>query len=145
MAKFIYRYASILNAKEIFEKKIKEEISLINREIAKLKSHLEIVLEERIKAQREMTELPLKVSEFQSAKMYDSLLDRQIHLIEKKIKELQAKKEEKQIELIEKKKEVRVFEMLKENQCESFTIDERRQELKELNEIAIRNYSGNLK
>lgn len=141
MPKFDFRFASILNAKEIFEKKIKEDISLINREISNLKSQLQIVIEEKIKTEREMTERSLKVSEFQSAKMYDSLLEKQIHLIEKKIEQQQAKKEEKQIELIEKKKEVRVFEILKENQFESFMIDERRQELKDLNEIAIRNYS----
>lgn len=145
MSKFNYRFASILNAKEILEKKIKEDISLINREISSLKSHLEIVLEERIKTQREMIERSLRVSEFQSAKMYDSLLDKQIHLIERKIEQLRAKKEEKQIELIEKKKEVKAFEILKENQFESFTIDERRQELKDLNDIAIRNYSRDAK
>ena len=145
MSKFNYRFASILNAKGILEKKIKEDISLINREISNLKSQLEIIFEERIKTQREMIERSLKVSEFQSAKMYDSLLEKQIHLIERKIEQLRAKKEEKQIELIEKKKEVRAFEILKENQFESFTIDERRQELKDLNEIAIRNYSGDSK
>lgn len=142
MAKFNYRFASILNAKEILEKKIKEEISLINREIDNLKSQLEIVFEERLKTQREMIEQSLRVSEFQSAKMYDSLLEKQIHLIERKIEQMQLKKEEKQIELIEKKKEVKAFEILKENQLESFLIDERREELKDLNEIAIRNYSG---
>jgi len=145
MSKFNYRFASILNAKEIFEKKIKEDISLINREISSLKSQLEIIFEERIKTRREMIERSQRVSEFQSAKMYDSLLDKQIQLIERKIDQQRAKKEEKQIELIEKKKEVKAFEILKENQFESFTIDERRQELKELNEIAIRNYSGDSK
>jgi len=142
MAKFNYRFASLLNAKEIFEKKIKEDISLINREISNLKAKLEIVAEERKKTQREMTERSLKVSEFQSAKMYDALLEKQIQMIEKKIEQLKMKKEEKQLELIEKKKEVRAFEILRENQLEDFTIDERRKELIELNEIAIRNYSG---
>lgn len=145
MSKFNYRFASLLNAKEIFEKKIKEDISLINREISNLKAHLEIVFEERKKTQHEMTERSLKVSEFQCAKMYDSLLAKQIQLTEKKIEQLLMKKEEKQIELIEKKKEVRAFEILKENQLEKFTIDERRKELKDLNEIAIRNYNRNSK
>ena len=145
MAKFNYRFASLLNAKEIFEKKIKEDISLINREISNLKAKLEIVAEERKKTQREMTERSLKVSEFQSAKMYDALLEKQIQMIEKKIEQLKMKKEEKQLELIEKKKEVRAFEILRENQLEDFTIEERRKELIELNEIAIRNYSGDSK
>jgi len=142
MAKFNYRFSSLLTVKEIMEKKIKEEISIINREIIDLMSERDTVFEERIKTQREMLERNLKVSEFQSAKMYDSLLERQIFLIERKIEECEKKKKEKQIELIEKKKEVKAFEVIRENQLENFLIDERREELKEMNEIAIRNYSG---
>lgn len=142
MAKFNYRFSSLLTVKEIMEKKIKEEISIINREIIDLMSERDTVFEERIKTQREMLERNLKVSEFQSAKMYDSLLERQIFLIERKIEECEKRKKEKQIELIEKKKEVKAFEVIRENQLENFLIDERREELKEMNEIAIRNYSG---
>jgi flagellar FliJ protein len=145
MAKFNYRFATLLNAKEILEKKIKEEISIINREIENLKWQLKIIFEERSKTQKEMIEKPLKVSEFQSAKMYDSHLEKQTHIIERKIEMLKMNKEQKQIELIEKKKEVRSFEILRENQLESFLLEERKQELKDLNEIAIRNYNGSQK
>jgi flagellar protein FliJ len=143
MAKFNYRFTTLLNAKEILEKKIKEEISIINKEIDNLKWQLKIIFEERSKIQSEMIEKPLKVSEFQSAKMYDSLLERQTHLIERKIEILKMNKAQKQIELIEKKKEVKSFEILRENQLEVFLFEERRQELKDLNEIAIRNFNGN--
>ncbi|MCX6169910.1 MAG: flagellar export protein FliJ [Ignavibacteriales bacterium] len=143
MAKFNYRFTTLLNAKEILEKKIKEEISIINREIENLKQQRKLIVEERLKTQKEMVEKPLKVSEFQSAKMYDSILERQIQFIDRKTDMLKLNKEQKQIELIEKKKEVKSFEILKENQLEAFLLDERKQELKELNEIAIRNYNGN--
>jgi flagellar FliJ protein len=145
MAKFNYRFTALLNAKEILEKKIKEEISIINKEIDNLKWQLKIIAEERLKIQREMIEQPLKVSEFRSAKMYDSHLDKQTLSIKRKIEMLKMNKEQKQIELVEKKKEVRSFEILKENQLEAFLLEERKQELKDLNEIAIRNYSGNQK
>ena len=145
MAKFNYRFTALLNAKEILEKKIKEEISIINKEIDNLKRQLKIIVEERLKIQREMIEQPLKVSEFRSAKMYDSHLEKQTLSIKRKIEMLKMNKEQKQIELVEKKKEVRSFEILKENQLEDFLLEERKQELKDLNEIAIRNYSGNQK
>ncbi|MHB8905395.1 MAG: flagellar export protein FliJ [Melioribacteraceae bacterium] len=145
MAKFNYRFTALLNAKEILEKKIKEEISIINKEIDNLKWQLKIIAEERLKIQREMIEQPLKVSEFRSAKMYDSHLEKQTLTIKRKIEMLKMNKEQKQIELVEKKKEVRSFEILKENQLEAFLLEERKQELKDLNEIAIRNYSGNQK
>ena len=145
MPKFNYRFTALLNAKEILEKKIKEEISIINKEIDNLKWQLKIIAEERLKIQREMIEQPLKVSEFRSAKMYDSHLEKQTLSINRKIEMLKMNKEQKQIELVEKKKEVRSFEILKENQLEDFLLEERKQELKDLNEIAIRNYSGNQK
>jgi flagellar FliJ protein len=145
MSKFNYRFTTLLNAKEILEKKIKEEISIINREIDNLKRQLKIIFEERLKTQSEMIEQPLKVSEFRSAKMYDSLLGKQTLFIERKIEMLKMNKEQKQIELIEKKKEVKSFEILRENQLETFLLEERKQELKDLNEIAIRNYNGNQK
>lgn len=145
MAKFNYRFTALLNAKEILEKKIKEEISIINKEIDNLKWQLKIIAEEREKIQREMIERPLKVSEFGSVKMYDSHLEKQTLSIKRKIEMLKMNKEQKQIELVEKKKEVRSFEILKENQLEAFMIEERKQELKDLNEIAIRNYSGSQK
>ena len=78
-----------------------------------------------------MIERSLRVSEFQSAKMYHSLLDKQIHLIEKKIEQLRAKKE-KQIELIEKKKNESLRYLRRISL--KVTIDERRQELKDLND-----------
>jgi flagellar biosynthesis chaperone FliJ len=45
------------------------------------------------------------------------------------------------MELVEKKKERKVFETLKDSQLQEYLIDERRNELKELNEIAIRNFN----
>lgn len=143
MGKFQYRYDTIIRVKEIQEKRIQEEIALIEKEIKDLKYQISVHSEERLKVQRSMVERPLKAAEFHSAKLYDSILERQINIILKKIELNQLKKEEKNSELIERRKEQKVFETLRENKLNEFIIEETRNEMKEINEIAIRKYSEN--
>jgi flagellar FliJ protein len=142
MGKFKFRFDSIIRIKEILEKRIQEEIAVIDREIVDLKNQLKIIFDERMRIQKNMLERPLKAVEFQSAKMYDSILEKQIQAVQKKIKLVVKKRQEKQNELVEKRKEQKVFETLKENQLQEFNIEDRRMELKETNEIGIRNYHG---
>lgn len=142
MGKFKFRFDSIIRIKEILEKRIQEEIAVIDREIVDLKNQLKIIFDERMRIQKNMLERPLKAVEFQSAKMYDSILEKQIQAVQKKIKLVVKKRQEKQNELVEKRKEQKVFETLKENQLQEFNIEDRRLELKETNEIGIRNYHG---
>ncbi|MDF1611261.1 MAG: flagellar export protein FliJ [Stygiobacter sp.] len=142
MAKYKFKFESILRIKEVLEKKTKEEISIINLEIENLKKQKEFLIQERNKVLSKMTEQMLKVSDYQSIKMYDNHLEQELIHIEKKIVEAYKTLEKKQKELIEKKKEVKSFEILKENDKENFLIEEKRRELKTLNEIAIRNFDG---
>jgi flagellar protein FliJ len=145
MSKFKFRFESVLNVKDILEKKIQEEIFLIEREIQEYKDKRQIVINEREKTRRDMTSISLKASNYQSSKIYDSNLEKVIQSLERKIVQLYEKKKEKMNELVERKREHKIFEMLKENDNQNFQIEERRNELKELNEIAIRNYHGELK
>ncbi len=142
MAKYKFKFESILRIKEVLEKKTKEEISIINLEIENLKKQKEFLIQERNKVLSKMTEQMLKVSDYQSIKMYDNHLEQELINIKKKIVEAYKTLEKKQKELIEKKKEVKSFEILKENDKENFLIEEKRRELKTLNEIAIRNFDG---
>ena len=142
MAKYKFKFESILRIKEVLEKKTKEEISIINLEIENLKKQKEFLIQERNKVLSKMTEQMLKVSDYQSIKMYDNHLEQELINIKKKIVEAYKTLEKKQNELIEKKKEVKSFEILKENDKENFLIEEKRRELKTLNEIAIRNFDG---
>ncbi|MFZ5947252.1 MAG: flagellar export protein FliJ [Stygiobacter sp.] len=142
MAKYKFKFESILRIKEVLEKKIKEEISKINLEIKNLQEQKEFLIQERNKVLSKMTEQMLKVSDYQSIKMYDNHLEQELINIKKKIVEAYKTLEKKQNELIEKKKEVKSFEILKENDKENFLIEEKRRELKTLNEIAIRNFDG---
>lgn len=142
MAKYVFKFEPILRIKEVLEKKIKEEISKINLEIDDLKKQKEFVIQERKKLIEKMTEQMLKVSDYQSIKMYENHLEKELVTIENKINDANKRLEIKQKELIEKKKEIKSFEVLKENDKENFMIEDRRSELKTLNEIALRNFDG---
>jgi|BarGraIncu00222A_1022003.scaffolds.fasta_scaffold16479_2 flagellar FliJ protein len=142
MAKFKYKFESVLNVKIIMEKKIQEEISLIEKEIKEYNHKRQIVIEERNRTRQSLKEIHCRVSEYLSAKIFDMNLSKVIKTIENKIEVLNESKVSKQMELVEKKKERKVFETLKDSQLQEYLIDERRNELKELNEIAIRNFNG---
>jgi flagellar FliJ protein len=142
MAKFRYKFDSVLNVKIIMEKKIQQELSLIEKEIKEFNHKRKIVIEERDRARQSMIEGKCKISEYISIKIFDTNLCKVIKSIEKKIETLNETKMIKQSELIEKKKERKVFETLKDSQFQEYLLEERRSELKELNEIAIRNYNG---
>jgi flagellar FliJ protein len=142
MAKFRYKFESVLNVKIIMEKKIQEEISLIEKEIKEHNHKRQIVIEERNRARLNLKGINCRVSEYLSIKIFDVNLSKVIKSIENKIEILNENKMCKQLELVEKKKERKVFETLKDSQFQEYLLDERRNELKELNEIAIRNFNG---
>ena len=142
MAKFRYKFESVLNVKIIMGKKIQEEISLIEKEIKEYTHKRQIVIEERNRTRQSLKEIHCRVSEYIGFKMFDVNLSKVIKTIENKIEALNERKKSKQMELVENKKERKVFETLKDSQIQEYLIDERRNELKELNEIAIRNFNG---
>jgi flagellar protein FliJ len=142
VAKYTFRFQSILAVKEMLEKKIQEEISVINQEIKRWNEQLQIIILEKNKIDKKMSEGTAKVSEYQSMKMYGSHLDQQIEQTKREIENCLKLRELKQKELVEKKKEIKAFETIKENDFQNYLIEERKSELKVLNEVALRNYTG---
>lgn len=142
MAKYKFRFQSILSVKEIMEKKIQEEISVINMEIEDWKKKLFVLNEEKEKIIKKVSEGSAKVSEYQSMKMYVLQIENQIDHTNKEIANCIKRREQKQKELVEKKKEIKSFETLKENDYQNYLTEERKNELKMLNEVALRNFSG---
>ncbi len=142
MAKYKFRFQSILSVKEIMEKKIQEEISVINMEIENWKKKLLVLSEEKAKVINKISEGSAKVSEYQSMKMYVSHIENKIDQANKEIANCIKRRELKQKELIEKKKEIKSFETLKENDYQNYLTEERKNELKMLNEVALRNFNG---
>lgn len=131
-----------MNVKEMLEKKIQEEISRINKEIEEFRFELRHLANERKRVSIQMTEKSTRVSDFQSMKMYSTHLQQQMESVERKIEISMKKREEKQNELVERKKEIKSLEIIKENDYQNFLAEERNNELKALNEVALRNFNG---
>lgn len=143
MAKYKFKFESIMKVKEMLEKKIQEEISRINKEIDDLRFDMKHLINENKRVSLQMTEKSIKVADFQSVKMYSAHLLQQIEILERKIETCLKRREEKQKELIERKKEIKAFEIIKESDYQNFLVEERKTELKALNEVALRNFNGN--
>lgn len=143
MAKYKFKFESIMKVKVILEKKIQEEISRINKEIDDLRFEMKHLANEKKRVSLQMTEKSIKVADFQSMKMYNAHLQQQVEILERKIESSLRRREERQKELVEKKKEIKALEIIKENDYQNFLLDERNSELKALNEVALRNYNGN--
>ncbi|MEG8945597.1 flagellar export protein FliJ [Rosettibacter firmus] len=141
MSKFIYRYDTVLRIKEVFEKKILKEISDIEKTIEKLEIDKKKLITKKEDLAQKITEGKIKVVDYKSAKSLCKTLEKEIAGVEKKIYEWQLKRKSKLDELIERKKEIQILEALKEKQYEEFLINSNREELKQLNEIAINNFN----
>jgi len=142
MAKYMFKFQSIKNVKEMLEKKIQEEISRINKQIENFRFELKHLTNEKKRVSIQTTEKSTIVSDYQSMKMYSSHLQQQMEAIERKIEVSLKKREEKQKELVERKKEIKSLEIIKENDYLNFLSEERKNELKALNEVALRNFNG---
>lgn len=140
MAKFSFKFDHIIRIKEVLEKKILKEISLIDREIENSEAKKKALLDKKSELFETITSGQIKVYEFKSARMHIRNLEKDVHNIEKKILELKQRREQKHAELIQKKKELRIFETLKENKQEEFFFENNREELKQMDEIAISNF-----
>lgn len=141
MSKFVYKYDTILRVKEILEKKILKEISEIEREIEKLEKEKILLVTKRKNLADKISIGKIKVNDYKSAKAAIKTIERLIVSIEKKIEEWKEKKQKKLDELLEKKKERKIFETLKEKMYEDYLIEDNRNDLKQLNEIAINNFN----
>ncbi len=117
-----------------------KEISLIDREIENSEAKKKALLDKKSELFETITSGQIKVYEFKSARMHIRNLEKDVHNIEKKILELKQRREQKHTELIQKKKELKIFETLKENKQEEFFFENNREELKQMDEIAISNF-----
>ncbi|MEW6193524.1 MAG: flagellar export protein FliJ [Bacteroidota bacterium] len=140
MKKFVFEFDSVIRIKEVFEKKVMKEISLIDKEIEQSVQKQKSLNEKKSELHKNINSGNIKVYEYRSAKSHIRILEKEVINYEKKIEELKSRKEQKRLELVQKKKELKIFETLKENKKEEFLFDYNREELKQLNELAINNF-----
>ncbi|MCK9281809.1 MAG: flagellar export protein FliJ [Melioribacteraceae bacterium] len=140
MGKFKFQFDSIVRVKEIFEKNIMKDISIIEKEIYSVDSKIEILKRNIKSLENEIGMGKISALNYRSSKIYIKQLEGQIDSFVKVIIDLKSKKEKKFVELREKKKEIQILETLKENKKQEFMVESNREELMQLNDIAITNF-----
>lgn len=140
MEKFKFQFDSIVRVKEIFEKNIMKDISVIEKEIYTTNKKID-ELKRNIKSlENEIGAGKISALNYKSSKIYIRQLDGQMESFIKILIDLKSKKEKKFEELRERKKEIQILETLKENKKQEYMIESNREELKQVNEIAISNF-----
>ncbi|MEJ5350768.1 MAG: flagellar export protein FliJ [Melioribacteraceae bacterium] len=141
MSKFVYKYESILRIKEVLEKKILKEISEIEKEIERLETEKKKLITKRKVLGDKINSGKIKAIDYKSAKSLCKTLEKDISNLSRRIEDWKTKRQLKLDELLERKKEKKILEALKEKQYEEFLFESNREELKQLNEIAINNFN----
>lgn len=138
MTKFIYKFESIKKIKETQEKKIRKEVSLIEKDIERMNGKLnEVVLEIEKTKSSLSTRRSIKVSEWQFLSEVEHLLELDVQKIKIEIIKLEQTKQNKINELLEKSKEHKMFETLEDKYQEDFISAQNQLEQKNIDEMAV--------
>lgn len=140
MSKFIYKFEPVIRVKEVFEKKISKEIALIEKEIEQTIIKKNNIIGNMKELHLKINSGHIKVAEYKSSYAHLRNMEKEVNNLEKKIIELKQRKEVKLEELLQRKKEKKVFEKLKEIKLEEYSIDNNREDMVQLNEVAINNF-----
>jgi flagellar export protein FliJ len=140
MAKFVYKFNSILKVKESLQKKVQKEIALIDLDIDKLRNEFNNVSNEEDESKKSVLKKDVFVSELKFKKSYELCLDRKKITILEQIEKLNKKKAAKLAELLQKSKEHKIFDSLEEVYHENYKKEENRSELKFIDELATQKF-----
>jgi flagellar protein FliJ len=142
LAKFKYKFETIKSIKERLEKIVQKELAVINLEIEKLKSELELLNKELKETKiKKLKKDSININELQFYSKHESYCERKINILRKEIEKKNIEKEKKIKELVKRSKETKTFEKLKEKHLEEFIKTQDKLEQKELDEIAVKEFS----
>lgn len=141
MSKFKFKFESVKNVKEAFEKKAQKELAQIDLFISKHEDIKQKLIEEINQLRKSAYKRKMNISELQFLDGYDSVLRQQIEMQTEVIKQLEKKREKKIEEVIVKSKEKKILNQLEEVHKENFLRAENSVELKFFDEIAVQNFN----
>jgi len=142
MAKFVYKFNAVKKIKEILEKQAQKELAEVQAKINAVLLEIEHTKELKIKAKAEReVSGKMKISDIKFMESFAVSLDDRIEALNKDFDELSKIKTLKIKALVEKAKESKIFQKLEEKYKEEFLIELNRLEQKEMDEIALRNFS----
>jgi flagellar export protein FliJ len=140
MAKFVYKFKSILKVKESLQKKVQKEIALIDIDIDRLNNEYNSVSNEEDESKKSILKKDMFVSELKFKKSYELCLERKKITILEQIETLNKKKVAKLAELLQKSKEHKIFDSLEEVYRDNYKKEENRSELKFIDELATQKF-----
>jgi len=141
MAKFKYKFKTIKEIKQRFEKKVQKELALIDLDIKNRQNEiLELRVQLKINKRKKIASSSKKIKELLFFEKYESFLLEQIQLIENYIYEKEIEREEKLEELQKKSKETKTFEKLEERHLLEFVKIQDKIDQKAMDEVAVQKF-----
>ncbi len=141
MQKFKFRLDSVKKVKEAFEKKAQKELAQIDTFIKKHEQLKNKLIEEVNAIRNSSYKSRMCVGELQFIGGYDISLKHQIENEEQELSELLRQRETKVREVIIKTKEKKMLVQLEETHREKYEKELIKNELKQFDEIAVRNFA----
>lgn len=141
MAKFKYKFKSVKEIKERFEKKAQKELATIELAIATYKKEI-VELKKEIKK----SNIEKKNNKLSNAKdlhfyeKYQKYLEERVKIIIEKLKVKEVERNSKLEELVRRSKETKTFELLEEKHFNEFIKNENKIEQKEMDEFAAKEF-----
>ncbi len=143
MQKFKYKFDSILKVKENLKKQAMKEVAKVGKEIEEKKTQKEELILELAMCKQNSKKAVMKISELQFIESHIFFLSKKIEFVEGELSRLKLVLKMKQSELLEKTKESKIFHKLKESKLVSHMHEEKKEESKILDELAIQKMSRN--
>jgi flagellar export protein FliJ len=141
MSKFKFKFESVKNVKEAFEKKVQKELAQIDLFITKHQNLKEKLTDEINDLRNSAYKKRMNIAELQFLGGYDNVLKQQIEMQTEVITQLEKKREKKIEEVVVKTKEKKILCQLEESHKEKFYKDINVTELKEFDEIGVQNFN----
>ncbi|MFZ2864092.1 MAG: flagellar FliJ family protein [Ignavibacteriaceae bacterium] len=141
MSKFKFKFESVKNVKEAFEKKAQKELAQIDLFISKHEDIKQKLIDEINVLRKSAYKRKMNISELQFLGGYDSVLRQQVDMQTEVIKQLEKKRAKKIEEVIVKSKEKKMLNQLEETHKENFIKEENSIEMKYFDEIAVQNFN----
>jgi flagellar FliJ protein len=141
MKKFVYKFDSILKVKDNIKKQAMKEVAEVGKEIENRMIKKESLLAELNDVKQNSKKTTMKVSELQFIESHIYSLNKKIQMIDNELVKLRYLLKMKQSVLLEKTKESKIFQKLKETKFLQHKVEENKEELKMLDEIAIQKMS----
>jgi flagellar FliJ protein len=141
LAKFKYKFNTIKEIKQRFEKKVQKELAVIDLDIASTQKEI-LKLQQLIKEQKikKIENKFIKLTDLHFYEKYESYLKEQIQVFNKHLDKKKIERKKKFEELIKRSKETKIFEKLEEKHFEDFKNTQEKLEQKEMDEIAVKEY-----